>query len=155
MSWVTELLMLLACGLPLSAFFLLLVYLLVVRNVEELVNVRFLSESLTWPTVSGRITASRIESGRETDAVVFKYRYTVDGRTYTGTRANFALRSVRLHDYPVGLPVVVYYRPSHPKTSVLEPGGHVSLLGAIWTVIAILLASILLGACLWSIVFPQ
>lgn len=93
-----------------------------------------------WPHVTGEMLEARARARNETGDQAgtpthdwyteVRYRYTVNGETYTGTR----LRAFGLHHmdeqsalqeiapFPPGQPVKVYYDPAKPSSSVLIPG---------------------------------
>ena len=87
-----------------------------------------------WPTAQGEIlkTWVSVRSDSEDDEYVpeVRYRYTVEGQTYTGDRLRAAPVSAgsrngaerMLAAYPQGAVVRVYYNPQNPAESVLEPG---------------------------------
>ncbi len=102
-----------------------------------------------WPTVSGRVIASRIEvkeqktlSPSSKGASYYKqkryypkieYPYSVQGKEFTGTKVK-ALFSGRIsyltewqaqnviNKYPEGKNVLVFYDPNDPARACLEPG---------------------------------
>ncbi len=87
-----------------------------------------------WPSVSGEIIISEIEShtshGERLYSANIHYFYTVDGKKYSGsgitnTDASTSVQSSVKKDlkkYPRGKIVEVYYDPEFPEISVLEPG---------------------------------
>jgi len=91
-------------------------------------------KSQTWPEVTGKITYSRAESRRSNDRQQYmpsvKYTYTVEGKSFTGTRITASdayQKSLTgatdiLEEYPVGGEVSVHYDPGDPAVSVLEVG---------------------------------
>ena len=100
-----------------------------------------------WPAARGTVT--RVETpvaydrfGRPTTLrfLQVEYTYTVGGRTFTGSRIAFgmdktlgprALERV-LRPYAVGREVKVYYNPSDPAASFLEPGLKPTQRGLAW-----------------------
>jgi len=106
-------------------------------------------ESVRWPHAEGLITLSEIEHHRSTTtsggiATFTKrpnihYNYQVGGVAYQGKRIYFisngtgsAWVSTKLKRYPKNSRARVYYNPSNPSESVLEPGvsaGSVTLFG--------------------------
>jgi hypothetical protein len=90
-----------------------------------------------WPTVIGHVTSASVRRHpRLTSAVsyepVIRYRYTVHGRAYAGTRLGLGrwettdsalVHSVMLA-YAVGASVRVYYDPADPAVSALKPTPH-------------------------------
>ncbi len=96
--------------------------------------------SPNWPHVMGEMLEARARARNETGDqrgtpthdwfTEVRYRYTVNGQTYTGTRLRaFGLNHMdeasALHElapFPKGQPVKVYYDPAKPSSSVLIPG---------------------------------
>jgi len=96
--------------------------------------------SPNWPFVEGEILAARARAHNETGDhrgtlkhewfPEVRYRYTVNGVTYTGDRLRaFGQNHLdeqqalqELAPFPVGQKVKVYYDPSKPTSSVLIPG---------------------------------
>jgi hypothetical protein len=96
--------------------------------------------SPTWPFVEGEMLESRVRAHNETGDqhgtlarewfTEVRYRYTVDGVSYTGNRLRaFGPRHTdeqqalqELAPFPVGQKVKVYYDPAKPSSSVLIPG---------------------------------
>ena len=97
--------------------------------------------SSQWQSVPGHITSSAIDVQRTTYVRVMvdswlpvvQYEYSVHGTKYQGNTLSF-VRSYQKKDalaikneYQPGRIVRVYYSPSHPRQSVLLPGGPVKL----------------------------
>ncbi|NIT53573.1 MAG: DUF3592 domain-containing protein [candidate division Zixibacteria bacterium] len=109
------------CGL-----FLLFGILTTVTTVDE---VHTGLASRDWPTVDGEILLAQRHRGRRARHIKrFEYRYAVDGIEHTSTRAAF----VRVpyidplyRKYRSGQAIKVYYDPSDPTRSVIEPGAPV------------------------------
>lgn len=101
--------------------------------------------SKTWPTVSGKVISSTVESEHRNRSGINKkkrkdvttyhaavlYEYTVNGTTRSSNDIAFggysssddpAHARVIADKYPPGSQVTVYYSPSHPSMAVLEPG---------------------------------
>jgi hypothetical protein len=96
--------------------------------------------SPNWPSVEGEMLVARARAHNETGEqsgtpthqwfTEVRYRYTVDGVTYEGTRLkafdaiHFDEQQARaaLAPFPPGARVKVYYDPRHPASSVLIPG---------------------------------
>lgn len=91
--------------------------------------------SVWWPTVPGTITSSEVmqrTGGRR--ATVYeadiRYRFSIDGRDYTGDQIWFGQHGNSLghsphqivDTYPTGREVTIAYDPDDPEWSVLEPG---------------------------------
>lgn len=112
-----------------------------------------------WPTVPGRVLASRVTTSVSYDdghrsttyGAEVSYHFEVDGLEYTGDRRSFAdysSSSIRRAEkivakYMPGTEVTVYYRPDEPEESVLEPGTNMVmvlflLLPAIFLVVGVL-----------------
>lgn len=102
--------------------------------------------SVNWPSVDGEVTSSKV-IGSYTDSVksyyvsraAIAYAYTLEGREYLGDRRTFrppersfeqstiAAENV-VDQYSVGQTVRVYFSPSDPQVSVLEPGASLGML---------------------------
>jgi hypothetical protein len=103
------------------------------------------TSSRGWPTAPGQILEARVESRRiapadlgvpEKHRAAVRYRYTVHGEDFEGTRVSFGdfiwtqfrLSAARLvAELDPGAVVAVYYDPSQPKRAVLRPGINLSL----------------------------
>ncbi len=98
--------------------------------------------SRSWPWVLGELESTglrEIKVGASQQSrrhhgvgtvIAFRYRYTVDGREYTGSRVSWsdfvtksggALRRLQEH-YAGKRGIMVYYNPASPQDSVLLPG---------------------------------
>ncbi len=98
--------------------------------------------STDWPSVTGKITHSEVDSERKTTgsgkrrrtrtmySADVRYRYLVDGKPYSGQKVSFgevgssssgSARKI-VNRYPVSREVPVFYNPEEPELSVLEPG---------------------------------
>ncbi len=87
-----------------------------------------------WPSVSGKIIVSEIEShtsgGKKMYSADVHYSYTIEGKQYIGAGITNADASTSvsssvkkdLEKYPKGEIVEVFYDPDFPEISVLEPG---------------------------------
>jgi len=122
------------------------------------------AQSSSWPSVDGVIRTVKIEeqtsnSGDHgpstTYAAGVTYDYAFDGKTFSGNRIRMVRvfssdQSYAMEDerrYPVGKTVKVFYSPTDPADSVLEPGVHPSswflpIVGAAFIVIPALMMSI-------------
>lgn len=98
--------------------------------------------SAKWPHVPGQITHSEIRRrsgsiGRRSEVYnvtyspLIRYSYSVGGQVFSGERVCFGIggmaagaqfAQVYTERYPVGSSVPVYYDPSKPSSSVLDPG---------------------------------
>lgn len=96
--------------------------------------------SPAWPHVEGEMLESRARAHNETGdqhgtlarqwSTEVRYRYTVNGVSYTGNRLrafglNHSDEQQALHElapFPLGQKVKVYYDPAKPSSSVLIPG---------------------------------
>ncbi len=95
-------------------------------------------QSWSWPTANGVISLSTIserenDEGGTTYKADVRYRFQVDGRSFRGDTLAFgcfgAPRAFAVKDsgqYTKGEEVSVYYDPSNPNISVLDPGVHAS-----------------------------
>ena len=93
-------------------------------------NVQMAKASTSWPTTTGKITAS------ETAKVMFRrqpritYAYSVNGAPFTSQRVSFAggykPKEVDpiLARYPVGAEVTVAHDPQRPGEATLETGAN-------------------------------
>ena len=91
-------------------------------------NVQMAKRSTTWPTTTGKVTAT------ETVKVTFRrqprvtYSYSVNGNPYVSQRISFAGghrpkdTDAILARYPVGKEVSVSYAPENPAEATLETG---------------------------------
>jgi len=90
--------------------------------------------SLKWPSVDGQVRSSSVQTNHKGDSPTYipdvGYSYLVNKDSYFNTRLVYGNRnSGRIKDvqkvidqYPVGRTVKVYYNPSNPSESVIEPG---------------------------------
>jgi hypothetical protein len=122
-------------------------------------NWRQANRAKGWPTVEGRVVASKADSyrtrggsGTQGPLVTMyeprvEYSYVVEGREYHSTQVSFGARvstqareaaAERAARYPAGAKVAVHYNPEHPTVAVIETG--VAFQGA-----TIVLAAIFLG----------
>ena len=101
-------------------------------------RVALAESSRTWPSVPGTIVASTVGSYRSGEALgrryypAVRYTYAVGGREYRSKRIQFDelatnrtqehIAAILARKYPLGATVPVYYDPSRPGRSVLEPG---------------------------------
>jgi hypothetical protein len=93
-------------------------------------NVKMAKASTSWPTTTGKITAS------ETAKVMFRrqpritYSYSVNGAPFTSQRVSFAggykPKEVDpiLARYPIGGEVIVAHDPKNPAEATLETGAN-------------------------------
>ncbi|HYE73668.1 MAG TPA: DUF3592 domain-containing protein [Blastocatellia bacterium] len=127
--------------------------------------------SSSWPSTVGQITSAKIKhttyKGRptvNTDADI-QYTYAINGRYLTGERKEF-LSDGRgfgrhtgydfLEKYPVGTDTSVYYDPSDPTLSVLEPGLEFSrVMGGIFVLLALGIAWVMMAWVLVIAVRPE
>lgn len=89
--------------------------------------------ALTWPTVYGEITVSKVNRRHDSEHGYVEYphvsyTYEVNGKKYHSSNimAGGELGGVKVEStlarYPLGSNVTVYYDPQNPKDAVLEPG---------------------------------
>lgn len=92
--------------------------------------------SSDWPSVSGIVVSSEVDSNRGDDGTTYSaeilYDFEVDGITYSSNRVGYgdygssnpsgARRMV--NRYQEGSEVDVFYMPENPEESVLEAGVH-------------------------------
>ena len=105
-----------------------------------LATLRSDAQTASWPTVTGTITSSEIETERDMDrrimhSIRLRYAYEVDGRRYTWAQIQHnATTHFRdeaeakrfLAAYPVGQQVPVYVNPGNPQDALLRPGKTVA-----------------------------
>ncbi len=97
--------------------------------------------SSSWPMVQGTIVESRVDEVRRSKPPkqqvkqskfrpVVDYEYSVNTESYTSSRVQFGetllnskqAAETAISSYPAGQVVNVYYKPSAPKSAVLQPG---------------------------------
>lgn len=96
---------------------------------------KYSKESSQWPSVSGKIIKSEIDSWRREGKSYYQanivYNYEVDGKKYTASKVTVGdppsgtnmSPARRIQDeFPVGKDVVVYYDPEAPVSAALKPG---------------------------------
>ena len=111
--------------------------------------------SRRWPSVTGRITRSKVVAGRRNSASYdVRYEYQVYGRPYTGERVRFGgafnnnssdARATML-TYPEGKIVTVWHHPQRPAIATLEP--RLSGFLWIWIPIGLFITGSIMGALL-------
>ncbi len=122
--------------------------------------------SFDWPVAEGIVIASKVEKkrgskGGATYAPIVRYEYTVDGERYVGDKvmAGMALStSMRgsaekiVARYPLVSPVIVYYDPEYPETSLLEPESTANIwMGSVFSLVFFVLGAVVL----WSMIPPE
>jgi len=117
-------------------------------------NTILIYQSSNWPSTSGQIVSSNVEvytsSKRTSYYPKIIYRYTVEGKSFEGSRITYQLgRSDReeaeeqVAKYPTGSVKSVFYNPNLPEESCLEAGGAVTgyyiffILGTLFILFAI------------------
>ena len=95
-------------------------------------------QSLQWPKVNGVVT-----KGLDfplSKIIDFLYTYELNGATYTGNEPFFAnsfkkfsqkKASGLIAKYTLGKQLTVFYNPSNPRISTLEPGRKDGVMGAL------------------------
>lgn len=103
---------------------------------HALINHSNARASTSWTTTTGKLTELHLWGKRRVDGEMVgcenlsvKYQYTVNGKTFTGSRAAFyTLHYPETIDfakrYPQGSTIPVLYNPQHPGESVIVPGLH-------------------------------
>lgn len=115
-------------------------------------NRRYLKQAQSWPSVRGKIVASRVEEfqsrGEDTTTTMYRpaieYAYSVRGRDYRGAQIKLGLAvegtqtyaSGVTAKYPEGADVEVHYDPANPGNAALENPA-----GASWYPLGVALAS--------------
>jgi hypothetical protein len=82
--------------------------------------------SMGWPKTSGEIVSvkTRTATNKSADAFI-RYEYSVDNIKYISERVVCSGLGTQIEyasKYPEGKEIIVYYNPSNPENSVLEPG---------------------------------
>jgi hypothetical protein len=117
-------------SLPLAAALLIMG---LVVFVMSLFSMQTAFASAEWSSTTATITAADLVERRVRRRLVYearlKYDYTVDGKSYTGTRVSISGATGTsltgeqvVAKYPVGSKPTCYYDPSSPADSVLEKG---------------------------------
>jgi hypothetical protein len=105
-----------------------------------------------WPTVSGRITSATLEEDSHVDrethrtsvsyVPTIQYKYQVGESSLVGNRIGFSKTGYdyntarkKLAQYPLDLPVTVFYNPLAPKESVLNTSTRGSIVLIIVSII--------------------
>lgn len=95
-------------------------------------------DSNSWPYVMGKVIYSDVERRSDEDGTTYsaevEYEFTVADRLLSGNLVKFGEVSTSsssnarrvVNRYPEGSEVRVFYDPSDPYMSVLEPGVHAS-----------------------------
>lgn len=117
----------------------------IVRAGATLTNLRHARSSASWPAVAGDIVKSQVRRSTSRrnrlhwDWAVH-YRYTVEGRAYTGTRTHFGdklsigvARNI-VARFPAPSRTRVHIDPMHPDRSVLLPGMNRQVFAFAWLV---------------------
>jgi hypothetical protein len=133
--------------------------------VATLVKVREVRRAKRWPSVRGKITASKVES-RERGGVhkddaervanypLVVYQFDIGGRHYTGKRVTIgeAMPNVDVEStlarYPLGATVEVFYDPTDPRQCVLErdfPPHFAKVIGCLVAFVIVGAAVLVLG----------
>ena len=126
--------------------------LIMIRHNEKML--RFGFSSRKWRTVQGHVVKAEVGlEGGEGEGYVPKVRfeYIVEGGKFISSTVSFSAQSYLkkavpeavARRYPVGKEVEVYYHPSNPGISVLEPGPK----SVWWYVFGLVLGMILLVSC--------
>ena len=119
-----------------------------------------------WPTVTGTIVSSELESKTEdhsrkpirTYGAAIRYAYEVDGKAYESDQIQLGGTSETSQPgefermvarYPEGMRVTVYYDPDDPATATIEPGA----LGGIFNMAMVAGGAILVGGIIVALTF--
>jgi hypothetical protein len=93
-------------------------------------NIQMAKASTSWPTVSGKVTASECAKVMFRKQPRVTYSYAVNGAPFTGNRISFAggyppkETDAILGRYPVGREIVVSHSPDNPAEAALETGSN-------------------------------
>jgi hypothetical protein len=111
--------------------------------------------SVNWPTTDGKIIFSEVVKHDSTNSIIYRadirYDYTVNGRSYAGHCVAYGEDGSTdsqherqlVSKYQPEKVVVVFYKPTDPEVSLLEPGltwrnSFLLLLGAFFALLAVL-----------------
>ena len=138
--------------------FLLLGLLVLLQNQKQL---KLAVTACNWPVTVGRIIESRISYARpkmdDYDCLTFFYKYEVDGVSHISKSIDFFghenggpvddMEKI-VQAYPQGSEVKIYYDPSDPSVSALEPEHRVDYfrsrnMGVFLIIVGILFLSML------------
>jgi hypothetical protein len=106
-----------------------------------------------WPVAKGRVTTSQVRTGKKGAADYdVRYRYSVDGQEYSGTRVRWggALNSnsgdahATRSTYPEGREVDVRHHPLRPSLSTLETRASRAIW--LWLAIGLFISGSIAGA---------
>ena len=112
--------------------------LFIVTGIDEM---RLASASEEWPSTTGTVLTSRVEShssrssggsSSSTYHADVTYSYQVAGTSYEGATVSYGAYGTGEYEraakiagrYEEGAPARVYFAPDDPSESVLEPGSH-------------------------------
>ena len=119
-------------------------------------------ETLQWPTVRGKVYASRVVEERSRDAdnetmyrPEIRYEYVVDGKEFAAKRLGLEDTPASWRSYadgivarfPIGREVEIFYNPDDPSEALLEPRDAVKW-GAMAVVGGIVIGA---GGFVWAI----
>jgi hypothetical protein len=120
-------------------------------------SIRDARASMTWPSVTGRVSESAVEEStvgtKRSFTARVRYDYVVGGRGYTNRAIGFSDAGGSSRDsaegvvarYPSGATVPVYYDPADPQNAVLERGAS----PRVYAMALIPLAMILVAVVVW------
>jgi hypothetical protein len=127
------------------------------------------AESDNWPSVMGKVTASKVTSFGSRDDRSYRpevsYEYSVNGQKYIFNRINFDVGGIQSHirlemveitdRYRPGTQIDVYYKPEDPGVSCLETGmrlgsGFVIGIGCIAFGLLIVISGMIAGLRKWA-----
>ncbi len=90
--------------------------------------------ALTFPTTTGKVLNSKVESERDSDGTTYRaeiqFEYSVNNQAYTSDTYRFGTMGMSdsteanniVREFPVGANVTVYYDPTDPQRAILKPG---------------------------------
>ena len=133
-----------------------------VTGIRELIDA---NASSNWPAVERTITRAEIKVTEQTRTKSTKREYSYEAeieyefsinkspvkgdRIKYGEVTNKEIAERMVKKYPVGKQVKIYYDPSNPKKSVLEPGYSMGLLFLPLMGLVAMVAAILCGVAIW------
>jgi len=110
-------------------------------------SMRRTRQRLAWPTVTGCVSRSDLQSPDDPLLPLIEYRYQVDGKDYqaqvqfpSATSPSEELSKSYVARYPMNQAVKVYYQAQQPEQSTLEPRPQGD-----WLILAIGVVTMVLG----------
>jgi hypothetical protein len=132
-----------------------------VPSVLLFLDIQMKNEAQNWPTTTGTVIYSQVESKTDEDGTTYHaaitYQYEVNGIPYTSSNyrsslfggetytSNYQQMLSRIQEFPQGSECTVYYDPENPSNACLKPGIPVWEPIVLGAVIIVSLVSILVA----------